>query len=203
MPFGYPVSLELGGKRAVVIGATAVRARKDEALRAAGAAVDVFANRAWRPEDLDGTFVCVASSDDPDERAAIARAARERGVLVNVVDDVSNCDFTMPAVVRRGDLSIAVATGGASPALARRLREELSERFGPEWSQILEVLREVREETLDSLPDLAERSRRWRVALDTVILDTGDAERLIRDGRREELKALLIARLSAREEVPA
>ncbi len=202
MPFRYPVFLELEGKRAVVIGATAVHARKDEALRAAGAAVEVFANRAWRPSDLGGAFVCVASSDDPDERDAIARAARERGVLLNVVDDVSNCDFAMPAVVRRGDLVLAIATGGASPALARRLREDLSERFGPEWSQILEVLREVREGTLDALPDPAERSRRWRAALDTA-LDSGEAERLIREGRRGELKALLLARLATLEEVRA
>jgi precorrin-2 dehydrogenase/sirohydrochlorin ferrochelatase len=202
MPFRYPVFLELEGKRAVVIGATAVRGGKDEALLSAGAAVDVFANRAWRPSDLDGAYVCVASSDDPDERDAIARAARERGVLVNVVDDVSNCDFAMPAVVRRGDLVLAIATGGASPALARRLRVELAERFGPEWAQILEVLREVRGETLGALPDLAERSRRWRAALDTA-LDSGEAERLIREGRRDELKALLLARLATLEEVLA
>ena len=196
MPFAYPISLALEGRRAVVIGATAVRERKDEALRAAGATVDVFANRAWRPQDLDGAFVCVASSEDPAERDAIARAARERGVLVNIVDDIANCDFAMPAVVRRGDLVVAIATGGASPGLARRLREELSERFGPEWAEIVELVREVREETLSALPDLAERSRRWRAAL-----DTAEAERLIREGRREELRALLLARLAIPAEV--
>lgn len=191
MPFAYPVSLELEGKRAIVIGADAIRQGKADALLKAGADVTLLGDGAWRPSDLDGAFVCVAASPDQDERDAIARAARERGVLVNVVDDVPNCDFAMPAVVRRGDLVIAIATGGRSPALARRLREELSERFGPEWSEIVEVLEEVRGETLSDLPDLRERSRRWRVAL-----DVEEAEALVREGRREELKALLVSRLA-------
>ena len=125
MPFAYPVLLELTGKRAVVIGSFALAERKDVSLREAGADVDVFANGAWRPEDLEGAFVCVASSEDPGERDAVARAARERGVLVNVMDDVPNCDFAAPAIVRRGDLVVAIGTGGRSPALARKVRDVL------------------------------------------------------------------------------
>lgn len=194
MPFGYPVLLELAGKRAVVIGAAAVRRGKADSLLAAGADVTVLDEGDWRPSDLDGAFICVASSSDPTERRRIARAARERGVLVNVIDDIPNCDFAAPAIVRRGDLVIAIATGGASPALARRLREELSERFGPEWTEILDVLREVREEMLPFLPDLGVRSRRWRDAL-----DAEEAELLVRGGRRDELKARLLRRLAGEE----
>ncbi len=193
MSFRYPVFLEIQGRRAVVIGETAVREGKVEALRAAGAEVAVFENSAWTPVDLDGAFIVVASSDDPGERAAIAREARARGALVNVMDDVANCDWAAPAIVRRGDLVVAISTGGRSPALARRLREELAERFGPEWQEILEVVGQVRAETLASLPDLGERVKRWRAAL-----DIEEAEALVRAGRTGELRDRLRARLGAR-----
>jgi siroheme synthase-like protein len=186
MAFGYPVMLDLGGRRAVVIGEGAVREGKVEGLLAAGAAeVLVVAStpgprldelegrdrvrverRAWRPEDLEGAAICVAWSSKPEVRDAIAHEARERGVLVNVMDDVANCDWAAPAVVRRGDLLFAIGTGGRSPALAKRLRKELAERYGDEWEEVLAVLGEVREETLPLLPDLTERARRWQLALD-------------------------------------
>jgi siroheme synthase-like protein len=218
MPFGYPVMLQLDGRRAVVIGEGAVRERKPEGLLAGGAGeVLVVATtpaahldelealdrvrverRPWRPEDLDGAAICVAWSARPEVRDAIARAARERGVWVNVMDDVPNCDFAAPAVVRRGELILAIGTGGASPALARRLREELGERFGEHWAEIVSILREVRGSTLPLLPDLAERSRRWRAALD---LD--EAEKLVLAGRSEELRERLRARLVEDGGVPA
>jgi siroheme synthase-like protein len=210
MPFGYPVMLQLDGMGAVVIGEGAVREGKPEGLLAGGAA-DVLVvstapesrlleleamdrirveRRAWRPEDLDGASICVAWSARPEERSAIARFARDRGVLVNVMDDAPNCDFAAPAVVRRGDLLLAIGTGGASPALARRLREDLSERYGEHWAEIVAVLREVRGSTMPLLPDLTERSRRWRRALD---LD--EAEKLVLAGRPAELRDRLHARL--------
>lgn len=191
MPFAYPVLLELGGRRAVVIGALALAERKDVALREAGAQVDIFANGAWRPEDLDGAFLCVASSDDRAERDALARAARDRGVLVNVMDDVPNCDFAAPAVVRRGDLVVAIGTGGRSPALARKVREDLEVRYGDEWAELLDVVAEVRRRSMPSLPDPATRAERWRSALD---LD--EAITLVRAGRSAELRRTLERRLA-------
>ena len=212
MAFGYPVFLELGGRKAVVIGEQAVRDGKVEGLVAAGAAqvivvaerparvlddleaehspyVDVQ-RRAWRPDDLEGALVVVASSDDDAERAAIAREARARGALVNVMDDVANCDWAAPAIVRRGELAIAISTGGRSPALAKKMRIELEERFGAEWAGVLGVLRSVREETLPHLPDLRVRAARWSEALD---LD--EAETLLREGRGAELHDRLVSRL--------
>jgi precorrin-2 dehydrogenase/sirohydrochlorin ferrochelatase len=193
-----------------VIGETAVRERKVEGLLAAGAddvvvvapgAGDVppgveVRRRPWEPPDLDGAFLVVASSADPEERDAIAREARDRGALVNVMDDVANCDWAAPSVVRRGDLVFAIATGGGSPALARALRIELAESFGPEWAEIVRVLREVRDETLPELPDLRERARRWRASLD--LREVGE---LAAEGRFEELRERLLARL--RSEAPA
>jgi precorrin-2 dehydrogenase/sirohydrochlorin ferrochelatase len=146
--------------------------------------------RRWRASDLDGAFLVVASSRDSAEREAIAHQARTRHVLVNVMDDVPNCDWAAPAVVRRGDLVVAVGTGGASPALARKVREDLQLRYGPEWAEVLEVLRRVREETLPSLPSFVERARRWGGAL-----DPDEAARLVREGKSDELEARLRSRL--------
>jgi precorrin-2 dehydrogenase/sirohydrochlorin ferrochelatase len=197
MPFAYPVFLELSGKRAVVIGAQAVAEGKAVALATAGAEVTLLENGKWSAADFDGAFICVAHSSDAAERDAIAHAARDRGVLVNVMDDIPNCDFAGPAVVRRGELVVAISTGGRSPALARKLREELEQRFGVEWAELLEVLREVRREALGLLPDLRERSRRWNEAL-----DLEEAATLVASGRREELKAYLLARLRGQEVCP-
>lgn len=190
MAFGYPVSLEVSGRTAVVIGAEAVRQGKAEALAAAGAAVIVRDEDEWTPADLDGAFLCVASSADPATREAIYRAGRERGVLVNVMDDVPRCDFAAPAVVRRGELAIAISTGGRSPAMARRLRERLEIEFGPEWAEVLSLLGEVRDQTLSALPDLGERAARWSAAL-----DEGELARLVREGRHDEARRRLRRRL--------
>jgi siroheme synthase-like protein len=210
MAFGYPVLLELTGRRAVVVGEFAVEAGKVEGLLVAGAEVTVIAKgpeaalarlstdprvtvhrRGYRgPADLAGAVLCVAHAAAPGVRDAIAADARAAGVLVNVMDDVPNCDFAAPAIVRRGDLVLAVGTGGRAPALASRVRAELGERFGPEWTELVEVVGRVRAATLPHLPDFEDRSRRWKAALD---LD--ELEDLVRAGRRAEAATRLTTRL--------
>jgi precorrin-2 dehydrogenase/sirohydrochlorin ferrochelatase len=210
MPFGYPVMLELAGRRCVVIGELAVREGKVEGLVAAGAddivvvaprpedrlgvltLMDGVAvrRRGWRPEDLDGAFLVVASSPEPAERTAIAREARRRQALVNVMDDIPNCDWSAPGVVRRGELVVAIATGGASPALSRKWRAQLSSAFGAEWAEVRGVLRPARTEPLASLPDLRPRAPRWAAAL-----DPDEAVGLVRAGRGDELATRLRTRL--------
>jgi siroheme synthase-like protein len=209
MPFAYPVMLEVAGRPCIVIGDDAVREGKAEGLLAAGAtdlvviaeapasqlgglesAGVTVERRAWTPDDLDGAFLVVGSSPDPEERAAIAREARARGALVNVVDDVPQCDFASPATVRRGDLVLAIGTGGASPALTKQLRRQLSEEFGEEWGEVIEVLREIREETFPLLPDFGTRAQLWADAL-----DPAEAAALVREGRADELRTRLRKRL--------
>jgi precorrin-2 dehydrogenase/sirohydrochlorin ferrochelatase len=210
MPFGYPVMLELAGRRCVVIGDDAVRERKVDGLLAAGAddvlvvatapgarldeleTIDGVAveRRGWKADDLNGAFLVVAASRDAGERDAIAREARCRRALVNVMDDIPNCDWSAPSIVRRGELVLTIATGGASPALAKKLRAQLSAVYGEEWSEVLAVLRAVRTETMPSLPDFSTRARRWADALD---LD--EAATLVREGRNDELAARLRERL--------
>jgi siroheme synthase-like protein len=191
MAFAYPVLLELAGRRVVVVGEFAVEAGKVEGLLVAGAEVTVIAEgpeaaldrlaadprvtvhrRGYRgPADLDGAVLCVAHAAEAGVRDAIAADARAAGVLVNVMDDVPNCDFAAPAIVRRGDLIVAIGTGGRAPALASRLRAELSERFGPDWTELVEVVGRVRADTLPRLPDFEDRSRRWTAALDLAELE--------------------------------
>jgi precorrin-2 dehydrogenase len=209
-PFGYPVLVELEGRRCVVIGSLPVREGKVEGLLAGGA-TDVLVvatdpadrleglelldgvhvvRRARYSADFTGAFLVIAHDPDPAVRASIADAARAAGALVNMVDDISSCDWAAPAIVRRGELLLAIGTGGAAPALSRKIRERLQDEFGPEWAEVLRVLREVREETLPSLPDLRDRSRRWQLAL-----DPDEAAELVRSGGAEELRARLRARL--------
>lgn len=213
MPFAYPISLEVGGRAAVVIGEEAVVQGKADTLLDAGASVRVVAEgpsslldelenrgarvsrRGYLPGDLEGAFLCVAASADPEVRAAIHQEAMARHVLVNVMDDVPHCDFAAPAVMRRGDLAIAVSTGGRSPALAHHLRVDLQRRFGPEWGTLLDLLGEVRAATLPALPDLRERARRWRSALGEV---EGLLE-LIRTGRVDEARVRLLGALLPEE----
>jgi siroheme synthase-like protein len=209
MAFGYPISLEVAGRRAVVIGRMAVSQGKADALLDAGALVTVISpgprqalarleaheramvrRREYEPGDLEGAFLCVASSELGEVRAAIHAEAKWRKVLVNVMDDVPHCDFAAPALVKRGDLAIAISTGGRSPALARRLREQLSEQFDPRWAELLDLLGEVRAETLPDLPNYGERARRWQEALDVdLLLD------LLGRGMRSEARAFLLQRL--------
>ena len=212
MAFAYPVLLEVTGRRAVVVGELAVEAGKVEGLLAAGAEVTVVAEgpaatldrleqdprvtvhrRGYAgPADLAGALLCVASAAEPGLGDAVAADARAAGVLVNVMDDVPNCDFAAPAIVRRGDLVIAVGTGGRAPALAARLRAELGERFGPEWADLVDLVGRVRTATLPRLPDFQDRSRRWRAAL-----DLEELERLVAAGQGDLAATRLRDRLLA------
>ena len=159
--FAYPIFLNLAGRRAVVVGGGQVALRKARALADAGAAVRVVAPELLPQFAEDERFECVAetyqarhvadavvvvaATDDEAVNARAAADAREAGALVNVVDEPDRCDFIVPSQVRRGDLLIAVSTGGAAPSLARRLRERLEKEFGPEYETLLVALREVRE----------------------------------------------------------
>ncbi|MFO8013144.1 MAG: bifunctional precorrin-2 dehydrogenase/sirohydrochlorin ferrochelatase [Phycisphaerae bacterium] len=162
--FAYPIVLDLAGRRAVVVGGGRVALRKARALAEAGARVTAVAPE-FLPEfaeaagvecveapyaagHLDGAVLAIAATDDETVNRRVAGDARAAGVLVNVVDVPEACDFIVPAQVRRGDLLVAITTGGAAPSLSRRLRERLEAAFGPEWEAYLEQLRAVRERVL-------------------------------------------------------
>jgi precorrin-2 dehydrogenase/sirohydrochlorin ferrochelatase len=114
--------------------------------------------RKFRIDDLDGMFLVISATDNRAVNEQIADAARERGMLVNVVDVPDLCNFYVNAQVRRGDLTISVSTGGASPAMARRIREELEANYGAEYAEFLSLMREYRPAIIDKVSDLERRT---------------------------------------------
>lgn len=210
MPFAFPVALEVTGRVVRVIGRTSVALGKADDLIVAGADVTVIASgpatqldalaaqgisilrRGYQRGDLAGSYVCIASDPDEKVREAISQEARANNVLLNMIDDVTHSDWAAPAIVRRGDLILAISTGGRSPSLARRLREELEVAFGPEWEDAMELLGELREDSLRLYPDSDERARRWRSAL-----DTNELIDLLRDDRGDTARDRILARLAA------
>lgn len=112
--------------------------------------------RPYREGDLKGAALVFAATDAREVNAAVAREARKRGVPVNVADNPSEGDFALPSILRRGQLQVAVSTGGASPTLARRIRRELEEVFGFEWAGIVEELSRARRDGRKAEDELEE-----------------------------------------------
>jgi precorrin-2 dehydrogenase/sirohydrochlorin ferrochelatase len=131
-----------------------------------------FVRRPYRQGDLDGAFLVIAATDDPQVNRAVWEEALTRGCLVNVVDDPAHCNFILPAVVRRGDLSIAVSTAGASPALARRLRQSLEEQYGPEYAELVALLGKLRPRLLADFETGEERLQAALGLIDADLLQT-------------------------------
>ena len=155
----YPIFLDLSGRRCVVVGGGEVANRKARKLLQARARVVVISpelgaelesvaveihRRPYREGDLEGACLAFVATNSREVNAAVAREAKERGVPINVADKPSEGDFALPSTLRRGRLQVAVSTGGASPTLARRIRDELEEAFGPEWAGIVERLNAAR-----------------------------------------------------------
>ena len=200
MGFGYPVALNLEGRRCVVIGGGTVAEHKIRGLLDARADLTVVAAtctpgimdleaqgrlsvvaRDYVEGDLAGAFLAIAATDDGQVNARVHAEARQARVLLNAVDDASHCDFAAPSVVRRGDLTIAVSTAGRAPALARRLRELLEAQFGAEWGRLVDVLSEARAAAVGQRTvDFPTWAARWSQALDHDLIG------LVRAGRSAE-----------------
>jgi precorrin-2 dehydrogenase / sirohydrochlorin ferrochelatase len=165
----FPMFLKLEGQRCLVVGAGKVGEPKIGSLIDTGARIRVVALeaseavhewaragkialelRAFAPEDLDGIFLAVVATASAALNDSIYREARRRGVLCNVVDVPDYCDFFYPAVVRRGDLQIAISTGGQSPSLAQRIRQQLERQYGPRYARWVAELGATRKLVLAS-----------------------------------------------------
>src|SRR5512145_510206 len=159
----YPVFWDINGKKCVVVGGGEVAARKIERLLDCGAKVYVVSpdlhpeldnlKKEKRIEHIDdeyaveylyGATLVIGATDNETINAAISSDAKTRGIPVNIVDDPQKCDFILPSLVERGDLTIACGTGGTSPALARMLREELEAVYGEEYATLLNILGQLR-----------------------------------------------------------
>ena len=174
----FPMFMKLEGRPCLVVGAGTIGEPKIRSLIAAGASTRVVALtataavaewaqaggitwevRAFQFADLDGVFMVIAATNSRELNAGIFNQARQRNILCNVVDDPEYCDFYYPAVVRRGELQIAISTNGQSPALAQRIRRELEIEFGPEYGEWLKELGRTRKELFASSMHPEERRR--------------------------------------------
>src|SRR5229473_5179571 len=174
----FPMFLKLEGRSCLVVGAGAIGGPKIESLLTAGASVRVIAPRVtaavaewsrtgalvweareFHPADLDGVFLVIAATSSRGVNGTIFGEAQQRKILCNVVDDPEYCDFYYPAVVRRGDLQLAISTNGHSPALAQRIRRDLEVQFGAEYGEWLEDLGKIRQQLFASGMNADERRR--------------------------------------------
>jgi precorrin-2 dehydrogenase / sirohydrochlorin ferrochelatase len=163
----YPVFLNIDGKPCLVVGGGAVGERKVEDLLIAGAQVTLVSREAtpvlvamaaqglinfrredFTPEHLNGMVLAIAATNDLSTNQSVSAAAQARGLPVNIVDQPALCSFVVPATIRRGDLTLAIGTGGRSPALAKKLRQDLEKTYGPEFGPYLELLGVIREKVL-------------------------------------------------------
>jgi precorrin-2 dehydrogenase/sirohydrochlorin ferrochelatase len=199
----YPVLLDLAGRRCVMVGGGIIAGRRVDGLLTAGARVTVISPRLtrtlaamaaegridheareYRDGDLDGADLAFVATDAGEVNAAVAREARARGVWINAADDPARCTFILPALVRRGDLTVAVATGGSSPALARAIREELETYLTDDYATLAAIAAEVRREVRAAgRPVTADA---WRRALGP------EVRRLIVERGRDDAKQRLL-----------
>ncbi len=189
MPY-YPILVDLQGKDVLVIGGGTVAQRKIETLLEYGAVVKLisrqltptlnrylekgkikFLDEEFRANYLDGIFMVVASTDDASLNHRISQEAGKKGLLINAVDQPSDCNFIVPAILRRGDLLIAVSTSGKSPALAKKVRVDLEDQFGLEYGTLLVIMGNLRKEILSRGLSQDENSRIFHDIVDSHILE--------------------------------
>jgi precorrin-2 dehydrogenase/sirohydrochlorin ferrochelatase len=204
--FRYPVTLDLERRPCLVVGGGAVAEGKVIGLLEAGARVTVLSPTLserllalasdgqfrWQPReftdgDTEAFFLVIGATDDAAVNRAVAADARGRGALVNCADDAAGSDFILPALLRRGPLTVAVSTGGASPTMACLVRDELDATLSGDYARLTEVVAEVRRTLRDR--GLSLDGRRWAGGLDE------EVRRLVADGRPDDARQRLLERL--------
>jgi precorrin-2 dehydrogenase/sirohydrochlorin ferrochelatase len=207
-PF-YIACLKLAGRRCLVVGGGAIGLEKVEGLLACDGEVTLIApdavpelaelaaegSIAWERRayagaaDLEGTFMVIACTDDTDINIGIYEDAERRAMLVNVVDVPPLCNFILHAIVRTGPLAIAISTAGASPALAKRMKAEVSELFGEEYAQLAIMLNDVRGWAKGTLPTYQDR----KAFFEAIVNGEPDPIQLLRDGDTHRVRELIEA----------
>ena len=194
----YPIYLEVGGKKAVVIGAGSVASRKVEALCKAGANVVVVAKQIqkqfskrccgldikiieddYSKEYLGGALIVIAATNDNNLNSRIYSDCKDLNIICNAVDVPELCDFYVPAVIRRNCLSVAIATEGKSPLVSQRLRRELQQHIPKEYGEFVELLGGLRTSLKKTVPDGQRRHKIMEALVSSDILD------LLKAGKRD------------------
>lgn len=200
----YPIFLDLRAQHCLVIGGGEVAERKVATLLQAAGQVTVISPtltpqlQAWVEErkitahlfpyqkgDMHGFSLVFAATDDEELHRQIAAEAQEAGIFLNVVDRPALCSFIVPAIVSQGDLTLAISTSGTSPALAKKIRQELTQQFGPEYAQALSLLARVRELTANARLTPDERQQIFTTLVESPLLD------YFRAGQIDQVDALL------------
>jgi siroheme synthase-like protein len=206
-PF-YIACLRLTGRRCVVVGGGEVGLEKVEGLLACDGDVVLVApeaepalvelaaegsirweRRAYEPGDLERTFIAIAATSDTDVNIRVFDDAERRAMLVNVVDVPPLCNFILPAIVRTGPLAIAISTAGASPALAKRMKREVSELFGEEYARLAVLLNEARGWAKGTLPTYQDR----KAFFEGIVNGDPDPIDLLRAGDEPAVRDLVAA----------
>ena len=206
-PF-YIACLRLTGRRCVVVGGGEIGLEKVEGLLACDGRVVLVAPEAgpelerlaaessieweareYRSEDLERTFIAIAATGDTDVNIRVYDDAEQRAMLVNVVDVPPLCNFILPAIVRTGPLAIAISTAGASPALAKRIKREIAETYGPEHARLAELLNEVRGWAKGTLPTYQDR----KAFFEGIVNGEPDPIALLRGGDEAAVRELIDA----------
>lgn len=207
-PF-YIACLKLSGRRCLVVGGGDVGLEKVEGLLACDGEVTLIAPDAiealqelaregsirWErreyagPADLEGVFMVIASTDDTDVNIGIYEDAERRAMLVNIVDVPPLCNFILPAIIRTGPLAIAISTAGASPALAKRIRNEIAEEYGEPYARLAILLNEVRGWAKGTLPTYQDR----KAFFESIVNGEPDPVELLRGGDEAAVRDLISA----------
>jgi precorrin-2 dehydrogenase/sirohydrochlorin ferrochelatase len=207
VPF-YIACLRLSGRRCLVVGGGDVGLEKVEGLLACGGDVTLVApeaieplrelaaegsirweQREYRPEDLEATFIVIAATADTDVNIAVFEDAERRAMLVNVVDVPPLCNFILPAIIRTGPLAIAISTAGASPALAKRIRDEIADEYGEPYARLAILLNEVRGWAKGTLPTYQDR----KAFFESIVNGEPDPVELLRQGDEQAVRDLISA----------
>ncbi len=206
-PF-YIACLRLSGRRCLVVGGGDIGLEKVEGLLACDASVTLVApaahpalaelalegsisweRREFQDSDLDGCLIAIAATSDTDVNISVFEGAERRAMLVNVVDVPPLCNFILPAIVRTGPLAVAISTAGASPALAKRMKREVSELFGEPYAQLAVMLNDARGWAKATLPTYQDR----KVFFESIVGGDPDPIELLRAGDTQAVHELIEA----------
>jgi precorrin-2 dehydrogenase / sirohydrochlorin ferrochelatase len=206
-PF-YIACLRLSGRRCVVVGGGDVGLEKVEGLLACDGDVTLVSPEAVEPlrelaeegsirwerrpyerSDLEGTFIVIAATGDSEVNIRVFEDAEQRAMLVNVVDVPPLCNFILPAIIRSGPLAIAISTAGASPALAKRIRDEIADEYGEPYARLAVLLNEVRGWAKATLPTYQDRKEFF----EGIVNGDPDPVELLRQGDEQAVRDLIDA----------